>query len=213
MESQKNQGPYSPPLSQGPQFQFQQIQQPQQLQTIQKTQQIPSMQQILPPTDSKKRRYHQLTEYEKAKINFLKGSGRNITEIANELGISRTSINYYIKKISNPNCTYGKTGRPRKQKNEMERAKEPKKTKKFISSTQINIPQPPQPPIPQANYIQQQSNINLYQTPSNTIRLNALNDGNVFPDTQSQLHDFSWKSPSNQQIFKQNTGFRPMYES
>ena len=205
MDQQRTQA-YSPQLTQMPQFQ---IQQPQQLQQIQQFQQFPKIQKVVPTNDSKKRKYHQLTEYEKAKINFLKGSGKNITEIANELGISRTSINYYIKKISNPNCTYGKTGRPRKPKNEIEKGK---KSKKF-SNTPMNIPQPPQPPMAQPNYMQQQSNLNLYQTPSNPIRMSNVNDGNAFQDAQSQLHDFSWKSPSNQQIFKQNTGFRPMYES
>lgn len=211
MDQQKNQT-YSP-IPQSPQFQFQQVQ-PQQLQPVEKIQQIPTMAKSMQSPESKKRRYHQLTEYEKAKINFLKGSGKNITGIANELGISRTSINYYIKKISNPNCTYGKTGRPRKPKNELEKGKDPKKAQNFPNA-QINIPQHVQTAVPQSNYIPQQNNLNLFQTPSNPIRLNTANDGNAFPDTQSQIHDFAWKSSSNQQIFKQNNnnGFRPMYES
>ncbi|KAK8893626.1 hypothetical protein M9Y10_022051 [Tritrichomonas musculus] len=201
---------YSPPIAQNTQFQIQPMQQPQQIQAMQPIQSIPQMQQILQNTSLKKRKYHQLTEYEKAKINYLKGSGKNITEIANELGISRTSINYYIKRISNPNCKYGKTGRPRKPKTEAEKEKELNKNNFLPTNPQMNIPQQPQAII-QTNFIPQQSNLNIYP-PSNSIRLNAINDGNSFTDQQVQPHDYAWKPPS-QPIFKQSTGYRQLYDT
>lgn len=101
------------PMNQMQQFPMQQALN---LQPMPQMLQMPQFPQFPIQNIPRKRKYHQLTEYEKTRIFYLKGTGKNISEIANELHLSRTSINYYIKRVSNnPSITYGKTGRPRKK--------------------------------------------------------------------------------------------------
>ena len=49
-----------------------------------------------------KRRYHIITEYEKARIMELKGQGKNILQISGILGLKYTQVNHFIKKMTSP---------------------------------------------------------------------------------------------------------------
>lgn len=62
----------------------------------------------------RRRSYHVLSEYEKARIMEMKGQGDSILKISVILKLNYTQVKHYIKKMSSPLTKYGKTGRPKK---------------------------------------------------------------------------------------------------